>query len=301
MNYSGKSMIDSESEPLVRPFLALVCRADALHESANRISYDLQSLDHPWRSATRSNDYAIEAVSAATSFLGAATNSFLSLRLLTIDTDAMASGKTQMNTNTTLNGTAGLLRQSLECAARAHWITSATSLDELVIRGFAATWANAEEAVNYANAIGSPEAAQKKGHLATLREEGLGLGKDLMVGDPGKEKPRYCLLGGTDSLQKISFPPEMVCGLEAAFGRKVANGEWVYRWLSGMAHGHGWVHTHKAIPAPEEAMQLVVLKADWNRLTLSIMLTEHLIRAVVAVLDLGPAFKATTGESGANE
>ncbi len=284
----GRLQMDNEgADLLMKQFLILACRADEINVAANRITYDLQNLNHPWRTVTAGQDYAIEAVAAATFFLGAATNSFLSLRLLTIDTDAISAGETTLKANFSINGTTGLIRQTLECASRAFWLVSAKDLDQLIIRGFAATWENADAATSYANAIQAPDLASKQANREVIRQDGLA--KGIMDGEAGKEKPKFALGNATDILRGRALPPELIRGLESAFGQKVGNGEWVYRWLSGMAHGFGWVHPmQNSTLQPEEEVQVMLITTDWSRLLLSLVLTEALVRDVVRIFDSGP-------------
>jgi hypothetical protein len=262
---------------LKRQFLVLACRADELHIAANRVTYDLQNPNHLWRATTAEQGYAIEAVAAATFFLGAATNSFLSLRLLTIDTDAIKAGKTELNANFTINGTTGLIRQTLECASRAFWLVSAQDLDQLIIRGYAATWEDADASATYANAIQAPDLASKQANREVIRQEGIA--KGMMRGEAGKEKPQFALGNATDILRDRALPPELIRGLKPSFGQNVGNGEWAYR-----------VHTKKSTVQPEEAMQVMLITPDWNRLLLSLVLTEALVRDVVGVFDSGPTW-----------
>ncbi len=269
-------------ELIIEQYYNFVSSADSLYRASNEAALQFQNLENPLRVAASSVDYGLEALSAATFFLGAATNSLLTLRLSSIGQVTFSDGSTHVERRITINGTAGLVRQALECAARAHWLTSPANPDELSRRGFAAIWADAYEAVRYARAIGSPELSEKERGLARLLEEGRARG--LISENNGKPKPTTFLLSATDIIKKLRFTPGHVDGLRELLGSNVNCGEWVYRWLSGMAHGQGWAHPRQATAIPEGSLGMHYTKPDWARLTLSTSLAVRLIHTVLESL-----------------
>ena len=185
----------------------------------------------------------------------------------------------KMDANITVNGTAGLIRQTVECAARALWLVSPKSSYDLDLRGFAAVWANAEEACRFARAIGSPEAIEKEKNFQELLE--IGRSKGWMNEGGRRPKPTYPLSDATGILAGVTFDAGPLSKATHLLGTNVNNGEWVYRWSSGMAHGHAWVHPKTPEGIKESAMELVWTTPDWMKLGLSTALAVQVIQNVL--------------------
>ena len=273
-------------------FLNNVMEADPLTEVSNQISIRLQNIDDPIRLVMGNAAYGLEALSSATFFLGAAVNSLKALRLLTIQESKNAKGELEIQAHITVNGTAGLIRQIVECAARALWLTDSKLPEDISLRGYAALWANAEESVLFAKAIGSPELKTKEGLLSDLLE--IGRSKNWINEGGRKPRPTVSLSGATEILMKVSFDSGPLKPALGIMGNNVENGEWVYRWLSGMAHGYVWVHPLQKVQSEESEVDLVWTEPDWVKLTLCITLAVHLIHLVMDSLQIS----ITSGEVG---
>lgn len=260
-------------------FLMNVSKADALGDAANEASFRFQAVDNPLRLAMNQVEYGLDALSSATFFLGAAANSLLALRLLTFGEIVDVDGDLRMDANITVNGTAGLIRQIVECAARALWLVSPKSAEDLNVRGFAAVWANAEEACRFARAIGSPEADEKEKVFQELLESGRSQG---WINEGGrKPKPTYPLSDATGILAGVTFDVGPLAPAIHLLGTNVSNGEWVYRWSSGMAHGHAWVHSKSPEGMKDPVMELVWTRPDWMKLGLSTSLAVQVTQNVL--------------------
>lgn len=260
-------------------FLVNVSKADALGDAANEASFSFQAADNPLRVSMSQVEYGLDALGSATFFLGAAVNSLLALRLLTFGEVVDVDGVMKMDANITVNGTAGLIRQTVECAARALWLVSPKSAEDLNLRGFAAVWANAEEACRFARAIGSPEVDEKEGNFQALLESGRS--KSLINEGARPPKPTYPLSDATGILGGVTFDAGPLTPAIHLLGTNVNNGEWVYRWSSGMAHGHAWVHSKSPEGMKDPVMELVWTKPDWMKLGLSTALAAQVIQNVL--------------------
>lgn len=233
----------STGSPVNDRFLSYVLRADSLSLAANAAAMALgneMSRPHAWRSSTQ---YAPEALGAATIALGAAVNAFQALRLLTFPRGLLAPDGSVEAAVITVNGTAGLLRQAVECAALADWLLQARTDRQHQERGFAYVWKDIREHLAYVRSLSAGKVAPLERRQETLIEEGRHL--DLLVPvdrNPGWA-PRVALGDASGLLRAKGFPDDYFSGLApeeiSSLGR---NGEWLYRWLSGMAHGLNWVH-----------------------------------------------------------
>lgn len=270
-------------QALMNQFVVLVRSADSLQEASDRAAIRLGDPGNPLRIAAEQVDFGLDAFAAATFFLGAATNSLVALRLLTVREVTISNGNTYVEGNITVTGTAGLVRQALECAAKAHWLSTAEDPVQLSIRGFAAIFSDAEEAVAYLRAIGSPQTEVAERNFEDLLKDGRE--KGFINENNGRPKPTRYLLGATDILRDVRFTHSTLSGLDRVLGDNVNNGEWPYRWLSGMAHGRGWVHARREPLALEESSGLVQTRPDWIRLSLSTGLAISLINTVLSALN----------------
>lgn len=284
---------------MINHFMSKVVIADDLVDAANSVSIRIGDVTDPLRSTMGSVECGLDALSSATHFLGAATNSLKTLKLLTINDVSADESNVKVKASITVNGTAGLIRQVVECSSRALWLLSSNSFEQLSIRGFSAVWANAEEAVLYAEAIGSSEYEQKKANFAELLA--FGKSKNWINEGGRRSKPMHSLGNATEILRKVEFDPGPLASALHVLGTKANNGEWVYRWLSGMAHGHAWVHSHIEVGQADDGMQLVWTSPDWVHLTLSISLAVEVVERTLGLLSLDSPlilkFHSETGEN----
>ena len=76
----------------------------------------------------------------------------------------------------------------------------------------------------------------------------------------------------------------MVAGLHSYFGSKLDSPEWMYRWLSGIAHGHIWVNT-TAKQTNAEGISTQTVTVDWNRFGLSLIYCFDLFNNVLKIYE----------------
>lgn len=282
----------SASDSFVRDVLL----AEDLESRAQSLVHSLGGAS-PWVEAARKIEFGEDALGGATTYLSAATNSMRALELLTIQS-VKANELDQsvaVLANITLNGTAGLLRQVLECAVTARWILGADHRSEVTSRGFAAVWENASEALKHARSVSSANLPMIEGATEELVNDGRRL--RLLVPDERRKppwRPQKPIPDATGLLRASRVPTASEEALTAAFGPGAVRGEWVYRWLSGMAHGLSWVHP-RSEPSPSAgASGLVAFEPDYTRLALSSGLAISLIRQVLVQLESepGPAWRS---------
>ncbi len=125
-----------------------------------------------------------------------------------------------------IQGTAGLIRQALECGATAAWLVADPAL--LKQRGFAALWEDMSEQAKFPQMTYEPnQDAKKADRLDRMLKVGAQHGLLNAAGDA----PVTTLLGKTDACIAIKLD-------EDSFGTETA--EAFYRWTSGMTHGLLW-------------------------------------------------------------
>jgi hypothetical protein len=226
-----------------------------------------------------------EALSSASFFLGSSVNSFQSLQLLAVGTNPQEALKNRaININLTINGTCGLLRQILEGAVVAKWIIDAPNDQSLMERGFAYVWENAVESIKHSKSLDSPQVESQLDALRELADQAIKV--ELMSANEKhfrKWKPNKEMADVTGLLRAVCLPKELVSDVQESMGTKSSNGEWLYRWLSGMAHGYAWVNRLERIEVSSERV-LGYTKPDIVRLglaaTMSINLIEQVLKAI---------------------
>jgi hypothetical protein len=125
-----------------------------------------------------------------------------------------------------IQGTAGLIRQVLECGATAAWLVADPAL--LKQRGFAALWEDMSEQAKFPQMIYEPNHDAKK---ADRLDRMLKIGAQHGLLNAAGDAPATTLLHKTDACIAIKLD-------EGSFGTGTA--EAFYRWTSGMAHGLPW-------------------------------------------------------------
>jgi hypothetical protein len=260
-------------------FAQLVLIADRLVDEANALVVQLgdeESKPALWRADTR---YAPEALGGATMALGAAANSFQTLRLLTFPTGWDGSPDSKLTATVTVNGTAGLLRQSCECAAVANWLLEPGSEQQLQERGFAFAWNDLRQHLAYARSI----AVAPNVELLVAAQDAMiadGRELDLLVASNAQPRwrPRTPVADAAGLLREFTIPERYLAGMtpQQRLGIGV-NGEWIYRYLSGMAHGLSWVHPAQEKEDGGRAM-IFVTEPSYLHLALSADLAVRVIR-----------------------
>jgi hypothetical protein len=235
--------IDQSLENEYRDYLLKsVIRGNELLDRGNRVVLSMTEA-HPLQRHAKGVEYGDEALAASTFFLGAATNSLQSLQLQTVGPNpgsAIAAGAIEMHI--TINGMCGLLRQILENTALARWVINTPTDEILTRRGYAATWNNYDEAIKNLRALKSPRLPKQILDFQEIIDDGLRL--DLLVESPKspyKYAPRHPIDDTSGLLRDVEIPLNLIERFQESWGANCSNAEWLYRWLSGMAHGLPWV------------------------------------------------------------
>ena len=276
--------VDSTNARFQRIFFDSVVRGAEIMTEANRVVQDFNS-SHPLMQKASKVEYGQEALSASTFYLGAAANSLQALQLATVGpkpSEAIATGNVTIHI--TINGTCGLLRQILESAAIAKWAVSSPTDEDLMSRGFSITWANAIESVKHSNSLTSPNLPRLKSDLNALIQDGRRL--NLMVERPKSSlgwEPRYSMVDTSGLLRARKLPNDLIAHYRETLGPGSENAEWLYRWLSGMAHGLPWVIELTMQDEPAEIMTGFT-KPNYFRLALSAFAGVELIEEVIKMM-----------------
>ncbi len=181
---------------------------------------------------------AAEAFAYAAVHLASGSDALLTLRLMAMPDPS------KPHLSVTVNGSAGLVRQALESTAFARWLLADRSAEGLQRRGFAERWADVEEQAKYLNSWNGEEPRRLAQEMrAEVADEGVRL--ELLVGNPGEERkhpgrPSLPRPAATQILAQVNLKPDLIVGLAERLGAGVTTAEWLYRWLSGMAHGYAW-------------------------------------------------------------
>lgn len=196
--------------------------------------------------------YGIELFSGHQNYMQSGFNSFQTLRLAMLPNGIVVeNGKLNILVNSTINGFAGLLRQALENLVRSKWLLEASSRDEISIRGFAVLWENATNRLKYERALDGPLKDEIKKQVQSIRAAGIELGFfDLAYGSEVEysESPRIRIQDASGLLRKVKSPAKLPKELLLDRGDGFLNAEWVYAWLSGLAHGLDWAHLEAPLP-----------------------------------------------------
>ena len=228
-----------------------------------------------------------DAFAAASFQLGAAINSMRGLELMTIRVvrQGLASDM-QIDASVTVNAAAGLLRQAVECATWACWLLEPEDPGEITVRGFAAAWLNGLEALKHAKALNGPDLIATGNAMNQLVVDGQAL--ELLRKDSGSAPPwapRRAMQDLSGILRRIQITDLHDVEVGAVLGPGAANGEWVYRWLSGMAHGHSWVHSTEVADGAAGQVGFVSTTVDWFRMSVSASLATQLIHSAIMRLE----------------
>lgn len=182
----------------------------------------------------RNTEFAFEAIAQAGVCLAAAINALKTLELTT----TFSNNSAQLNI--TNNGWAGLIRQTLEASAYANWLLEDSSPTTLQARSFGAMWDDARERRLCMEALGAPTNI-KQAHEVVQRlvDDGkrLGLTKE---GKDGTWHPIVRRPAATDLMQAVELPSSVLSGVDLTDSPGYANAQWLYRWVSGLAHGYPW-------------------------------------------------------------
>lgn len=182
--------------------------------------------------------FAAEAISQAGQHLSASADALLTLALTS---PVMESRQTL---HVTANGWPGLARQALESAAVGRWLLEPEDLGELQERGLASLWREASERISCMRALGSAtelEAAMSDRDLLLQQATSEGLTRSRTQRRRIVVEPRVPMPSATDLLRREHLPPEFLAGVDLTDIPGLGNGEWLYRWTSGSAHGYSWV------------------------------------------------------------
>lgn len=229
-------------ELFIENLIQISSAADAYREKAQELVIrNAQNTD--LISLLDSIPFGTDLLAGAHMYLQSGIDSFFSFRLLTLPNGAPTPGETSDNLfRLTNNGTAVLLRQSIECLVRAKWLLENKDRDQITQKGFAVCWSNSKERVKYERALNSTNVDI---HLTNLKDlESLGFALKLMnpEEDGKKPSPKVGIRDATSLLKLIkldlNLPPQVILEL----GNGFTNAEWVYRWLSGISHGMTWAH-----------------------------------------------------------
>lgn len=197
-------------------------------------------------------EFGMELFSGHQNYMQSGFNSFLTLRLAMLPNGLRAeSGKESVLMNATINGCAGLLRQSLENLVRSIWLLEASSQIEISQRGFAVLWENASNHLKYERALNGSRIEEFEINLKELHSSGVHHGFfDLIKGSQTEfsKKPRIRIQDASGLLRKVITPVELPQDLLQERGIGFVNAEWVYRWLSGLTHGLDWAHVGLQLP-----------------------------------------------------
>lgn len=233
-------------------------------------------------------DFGMELFSGHQTYMQSGFNSFLTLKLAMLPNGLRSqSGKSDILVNSTINGFAGLLRQSLENLVRSVWLLEASSRNEISQRGFAVLWENASNRLKYERALESPQIDEFKKQLEDIRAAGIELGffekkkdGDLEFAD----NPRICIQDASGLLRNVVTPAILPKKLLMDRGIGFVNAEWVYKWLSGLTHGLDWAHLGVAIP-DEMDFAFIIRSPDVERFSIAALYVLQLGQELFALTD----------------
>lgn len=233
-------------------------------------------------------DYGMELFAGQQMFMQSGFNSFLTLRLAMLPNGIQSeNGNPTLNVNVTINGFAGLLRQSIECLIRSVWLLDASTKREITERGFAVTWENLANRLKYEQALKSTHIVEFRHKLEELREDGIRLGLFKLIQEkPIKyaDNPRIQIADASGLLRKVITPVGLPTEFLTQRGIGYINAEWVYRWLSALTHGLDWAHTEKGLPNDMD-FALSARKPDFERFTISALYVLQISQRLFKLTD----------------
>lgn len=275
--------MDSNSEVIFRNvFINSVGAADDYSRKADNF-VSLHSNNIELQAKLEQSIYGKELLAGAHSFMQSGFNSFQTLRLAVLPNGLepeKLNGTIQVRVS--INGVAGLLRQAMECLAKAEWLLQAKNLSEIEARGFAFLWSNSENRLKYERALGSSRVEEIKQLMVQTRKEGIALGLFETKSDQKDgyaSEPRVKIADSSGLLRKLRtnmlLPDEVI----AQYGPGFENAEWLYVWLSGFTHGLEWIH--KNVPLSEvEDVALIYRIPDFQKFATASVYVIQLVQII---------------------
>lgn len=273
----------ANSDSFEEKLIGLILLADDLKRETHRINTLLSNPTTKLVVNSHNSLFGNDGLACAASFLNAATDSLLALRTMTIR--EVSSERTQVNVSARVNvhGTAGMVRQALECAAKSHWILDASSAKEFDARSLAILWENTTQAQTYLNAIDGPRKVVLGDIKKDLWNEAIKAG--MTSEKAQKQMPKVPFLDTSSILRNFHFQKYNFNYLIPNFGNNVNSGEWMYSWLSGIAHGLMWGHLNREAKSDKSKMTAVLVNPDFVRFTLSLAMTVEIIYRIFDKFD----------------
>ncbi len=267
--------------------ISAVSAADHHYDRANLIAQrDLENQDLV--QMLSKFDFGMDLFAGHQMYMQSGFNSYLTLRHAMMHNGIEAiDGHLNLNVKITINGFAGLLRQTIECLIRSVWLLDITNQAQISERGFAVVWENATNRLKYEQALKSPREGEFRTYLDDLRVEGIKKGLfpvDRQDSSKYADKPRIQIEDASGLLRKVQTPINLPIDLLEQRGIGFVNAEWVYRWLSGLTHGLDWVHGGKEIPENLE-FALVIRKPDLERFSIAAMYVLQISQQLFALTD----------------
>lgn len=203
--------------------------------------------------ALESTEFGMECLAGAHMYLQSGLDSFFSFRLLALpDGIPDRTRKSEIRFQITNNGCATLLRQSLECLAKAHSLLENATVESVNARGFAIAWENSRQRLKFERAVATDALNSQIQLHENLRLKGIQERYLIFSEERNKFILQYPLLDTTSLLRGITSPLELPKEVLERLGKGFENAEWTYHWLSGLSHGLSWVHTFKPLEKDEE-------------------------------------------------
>jgi hypothetical protein len=281
--------MSNQNAPLAfqKVLIAAVSAADEYYNRGNLIAQrDLENQELV-RLLTKL-DFGMALFSGHQMYMQSGFNSFLTLRHAMMHNGFEASeGHLNLNVKITINGFAGLLRQTIESLIRSVWLLDVTNRAQISERGFAVIWENATNRLKYEQALKSPKVEESRKYLDVLRIEGITKGLFLVDRhDSSKyaDDPRIQIEDASGLLRKVITPIDLPVDLLAQRGIGFVNAEWVYRWLSGLTHGLDWAHIGNELPENLD-FALTIRKPDLERFSIAAMYVLQISQRLFALTD----------------
>jgi hypothetical protein len=172
--------------------------------------------------------------------------------LITLSNTVHKSEDGSLDIRITSTGMAGLLRIAFEGLANFRWLTEPCEIAQIEARAFSMHFTQVSEAQKYYRELGDKRALAKFTSLLELEIE-YGKSEGLLV--ESSERPGTFKCSGlanipdtTSLCRAIKVPAEIVTEEIKASYSGMANGAFLYRWLSGNAHGMYWVNGFEETP-----------------------------------------------------
>lgn len=265
--------------------LSAVSAADDHYSRANLIAHRDIENQELFRLLNKL-DFGMELFAGHQMYMQSGFNSFLTLRHAMMHNGIEEiDGLLNLNVKITINGFAGLLRQTIECLIRSVWLLDVTNKAQVSERGFAVIWENATNRLKYEQALKSPKTDDFRNYLDDLRIEGIEKGLfpvDRHDSSKYADKPRIQIEDASGLLRKVITPINLPVDLLAERGIGFVNAEWVYRWLSGLTHGLDWAHVRKEETETSD-FALEIRKPDIERFSIAAMYVLQISQQLFAL------------------